>query len=137
MVNIKSDADATSAASKRHHFELTATCIQPFCSVLKKFPSDTKHDDIKISDTTASGFGTKPSAGNSGLSLRYHAANEYKAITQPHKNKLQEWCNKCKQGQQRKAQGCGKGQGGRGKSPSNKQESYNMAGLLLLLSTRK
>eukprot|EP00957_Ditylum_brightwellii_P095208 7251240-Ditylum_brightwellii.AAC.1 len=39
MANTKSDADPTSVTSKRHHFELAATYLQPFCPVLKKFPS--------------------------------------------------------------------------------------------------
>eukprot|EP00957_Ditylum_brightwellii_P186966 14238690-Ditylum_brightwellii.AAC.1 len=69
MANIKSDADTTSTTSKRHHFKLAATYLQPFCPVLKKFPADTKHDAIKISDTTSLGFGAKPSAGKSGVSL--------------------------------------------------------------------
>eukprot|EP00957_Ditylum_brightwellii_P105916 8078154-Ditylum_brightwellii.AAC.1 len=54
MANIKSDADPTSETSKRHHFELAVNCLQPFCPVLKKFPSDTKHDAIKISDVSGS-----------------------------------------------------------------------------------
>eukprot|EP00957_Ditylum_brightwellii_P069272 5258525-Ditylum_brightwellii.AAC.1 len=50
MANIKNDADVTSETSKRHHFELAANYLQPFCPVLKKFPSGTKRDAIKISD---------------------------------------------------------------------------------------
>eukprot|EP00957_Ditylum_brightwellii_P118405 9030950-Ditylum_brightwellii.AAC.1 len=69
MTNIKSDTDVTSVTSKRHHFGLVATCLLPFCPILKKFSSGTGHDAIKISNTTASGFGTKPSAGTSGVSL--------------------------------------------------------------------
>eukprot|EP00957_Ditylum_brightwellii_P204909 15341341-Ditylum_brightwellii.AAC.1 len=61
MANIKSDADLTSVTSKRHHFELPATYLQPFCPVLKKFPSGIKCDTIKISNVSGSGFGTKPS----------------------------------------------------------------------------
>eukprot|EP00957_Ditylum_brightwellii_P099465 7576598-Ditylum_brightwellii.AAC.1 len=63
MANIKSDADPVSETSKRHHFKLTATCLQPFCPVLKKFPLGTKPDAIEISDVSGSGFETKPSAG--------------------------------------------------------------------------
>eukprot|EP00957_Ditylum_brightwellii_P045674 3466024-Ditylum_brightwellii.AAC.1 len=62
MASIKSDADLASETSKRHYFELAANYHQPFCPVLKKVPSGTKHDDIKISDVSGSGFGTKPSA---------------------------------------------------------------------------
>eukprot|EP00957_Ditylum_brightwellii_P004599 349901-Ditylum_brightwellii.AAC.1 len=62
MANIKSDADVTSEMSKMHHFELDANYLQPFCPVLKKFPSGTKNDVTKISDVTGSGCGTKPSA---------------------------------------------------------------------------
>eukprot|EP00957_Ditylum_brightwellii_P084983 6462369-Ditylum_brightwellii.AAC.1 len=62
MANIKSDADPTSVTSKRHHSELAATYLQPFCPVLKKIPSGTKCDAIKISDVSGSGFETKPSA---------------------------------------------------------------------------
>eukprot|EP00957_Ditylum_brightwellii_P144950 11040455-Ditylum_brightwellii.AAC.1 len=31
MANIKSDADPVSKTSKRHHFELAANYLQPFC----------------------------------------------------------------------------------------------------------
>eukprot|EP00957_Ditylum_brightwellii_P005978 452825-Ditylum_brightwellii.AAC.1 len=31
MTNIKSNADVTSETSKRHHFELAANYLQPFC----------------------------------------------------------------------------------------------------------
>eukprot|EP00957_Ditylum_brightwellii_P152647 11619315-Ditylum_brightwellii.AAC.1 len=65
MANIKSNADATSEISKRHHFKLAATYLQPFYPVLKTFPTDTKHDVIKIFDIIGSGFGTKPSARKS------------------------------------------------------------------------
>eukprot|EP00957_Ditylum_brightwellii_P016089 1211776-Ditylum_brightwellii.AAC.1 len=54
MVNIKSDADPASKTSKRHQFKLAATYLQPFCPVLKKFPSGTKRDAIKISDVSGS-----------------------------------------------------------------------------------
>eukprot|EP00957_Ditylum_brightwellii_P143855 10961525-Ditylum_brightwellii.AAC.1 len=69
MANIKSDADPASETSKRHHFELTANYIQPFCPVLKKVPLGTKHDAIEISDMSRSGFGTKPSASKTDISL--------------------------------------------------------------------
>eukprot|EP00957_Ditylum_brightwellii_P176934 13477513-Ditylum_brightwellii.AAC.1 len=62
MANIKSNADTVSETSKRYHFELAATYLQPFCPILKKFPSGTKCDAIEISDVSGSGFGTKPSA---------------------------------------------------------------------------
>eukprot|EP00957_Ditylum_brightwellii_P189617 14433538-Ditylum_brightwellii.AAC.2 len=39
MVNIRSDVNETSTRSKKHQFELIATNLLPFCSVLKKFPS--------------------------------------------------------------------------------------------------
>eukprot|EP00957_Ditylum_brightwellii_P064302 4879621-Ditylum_brightwellii.AAC.1 len=32
MANIKSDADPASETSKRHHFELAANYLQPFCA---------------------------------------------------------------------------------------------------------
>eukprot|EP00957_Ditylum_brightwellii_P124999 9528819-Ditylum_brightwellii.AAC.1 len=35
MANIKSNADPASETSKRHHFKLAATYLQPFCPVLK------------------------------------------------------------------------------------------------------
>eukprot|EP00957_Ditylum_brightwellii_P011289 853691-Ditylum_brightwellii.AAC.1 len=62
MANIKSNADLASETRKRHHLELAATYLQPFCPVSKKFPSDTKRDANEISDVSGSGFGTKPSA---------------------------------------------------------------------------
>eukprot|EP00957_Ditylum_brightwellii_P128524 9803350-Ditylum_brightwellii.AAC.1 len=62
MVNIKSNADLASETSKRHHIELAATYIQPFCPVLRKFHLGTKCDAIKISDVSGSGFGTLTSA---------------------------------------------------------------------------
>eukprot|EP00957_Ditylum_brightwellii_P013576 1024151-Ditylum_brightwellii.AAC.1 len=70
MANIKSDADPTSETSKRHHFELAGNYLQSFCPVLKKFPPDTKHDNIKISYVSGSGFGTKSSAGKTGILLK-------------------------------------------------------------------
>eukprot|EP00957_Ditylum_brightwellii_P181108 13796146-Ditylum_brightwellii.AAC.1 len=88
MANIKSNADLASETSKRHHFELTATYLQPFCPDLKKFPLDTKRDAIEISDVLGSGFGTKPSAGKTGVSLQYHTSEEYEALTQPQKDEL-------------------------------------------------
>eukprot|EP00957_Ditylum_brightwellii_P001030 81849-Ditylum_brightwellii.AAC.1 len=91
MANIKSNADLTSATSNRHHFELAATYIQPFCPVLKKFPSGTERDAIEITDVSGSGFGTKPSTGKTGVSLRYHTPEEYQALTQPQKDELQDW----------------------------------------------
>eukprot|EP00957_Ditylum_brightwellii_P103753 7904399-Ditylum_brightwellii.AAC.1 len=42
MANIKSNTDLASETSKRHYFELAANYLQPFCPVLKKFPSGTK-----------------------------------------------------------------------------------------------
>eukprot|EP00957_Ditylum_brightwellii_P042719 3234548-Ditylum_brightwellii.AAC.1 len=91
MANIKNDADLASETSKRHHFEFAATYLQPFCPVSKKFPLGTKCDAIKISDVSESGFGTKPSAGKTGMSLRYHTSEEYKELTQPQKDELLEW----------------------------------------------
>eukprot|EP00957_Ditylum_brightwellii_P008303 628039-Ditylum_brightwellii.AAC.1 len=91
MANIKSNADPASVTSKWHHFKLDATYLQPFCPVLKKFPSGTKCDAIEISDVSGSGFGTKPSTGKTGVSLRYHTSKEYQALTQPHKDELQDW----------------------------------------------
>eukprot|EP00957_Ditylum_brightwellii_P129826 9902713-Ditylum_brightwellii.AAC.1 len=60
MANIKINADPAPETNKRHHFELAANFLQPFCPVAKKFPSGTKHDAVKISDVSRSGFGTKP-----------------------------------------------------------------------------
>eukprot|EP00957_Ditylum_brightwellii_P079355 6033300-Ditylum_brightwellii.AAC.1 len=54
MANIKSNADQAQETSKRHYFKLAANNLQPFCPVLKKFPSGTKHDAIKISDVSGS-----------------------------------------------------------------------------------
>ena len=88
MANIKSNADPASETSKRHHFKLAANFLQPFCPVLKKFPSGTKHDAIKISDVSGSGFGTNPSAGKTGANLRYHTSKEYEALTQQQKDEL-------------------------------------------------
>eukprot|EP00957_Ditylum_brightwellii_P064040 4858100-Ditylum_brightwellii.AAC.1 len=91
MANIKSDADLVSETSKRHHFELAASYLQPFCPVLKKFPSGARRHAIEISDVSGSGFGTKPSAVKTGVSLRYHTSEEYEPLTQPQKDELQEW----------------------------------------------
>eukprot|EP00957_Ditylum_brightwellii_P141662 10792008-Ditylum_brightwellii.AAC.1 len=88
MANIKSNADLTSETSKRHQFELAANYLQLFCHVLKKFPSSTKHDAIEMSDVTGSGFGTKPSAVKTGVSLRYHTSEEYEALIHPQKDEL-------------------------------------------------
>eukprot|EP00957_Ditylum_brightwellii_P163206 12427293-Ditylum_brightwellii.AAC.1 len=91
MANIKSNADLASETSKRYHFELATNYLQPFCPVLKKFPSGIKHDAIKISDVSGSGFGAKPSAGKTGISLQYHTSEEYEVLIQPQKDELQEW----------------------------------------------
>eukprot|EP00957_Ditylum_brightwellii_P065226 4946608-Ditylum_brightwellii.AAC.1 len=88
MANIKSNADLASDTSKRHNFELAAYFFQPFCPVLKKFPSGTKRNAIEISDVSGSGCGTKPSAGKTGISLRYHTSEEYEALAQPQKDEL-------------------------------------------------
>eukprot|EP00957_Ditylum_brightwellii_P099516 7580259-Ditylum_brightwellii.AAC.1 len=69
-------------------FELAANFLQPFCPVLRKFPSGTKGDAIKISDVSGSDFGTKPSAGKTGVSLQYHTSKEYEVLTQPQKDEL-------------------------------------------------
>eukprot|EP00957_Ditylum_brightwellii_P074381 5650982-Ditylum_brightwellii.AAC.1 len=123
MATIKNNADLASETSKRHNFELTANFLQPFCSVLKKFPSGTKCDAINISDVSGSGFGTKPSAGKTGISLKYHTSKEYEALTLPQKDELQE-CQeeKSKSTKLWKISGHnqGRGQGGRGKSPGSK-----------------
>eukprot|EP00957_Ditylum_brightwellii_P047375 3598739-Ditylum_brightwellii.AAC.1 len=71
---------------------------------------------MKISDTTALEFGTKSSAGESGVSMRRHTAKKYELLTQPQKDELQELCNKSKPVQKRKANGCERDQGGKGKS---------------------
>eukprot|EP00957_Ditylum_brightwellii_P123709 9431393-Ditylum_brightwellii.AAC.1 len=63
MANIKSDDNEKSTTSKRHHFKLAATYLLPFYPVLRKFPSSTKCDAIKIAVTTTLGVGIKPSAG--------------------------------------------------------------------------
>eukprot|EP00957_Ditylum_brightwellii_P002198 168801-Ditylum_brightwellii.AAC.1 len=91
MTNIKSNDDLASETSKRHHFELAANFLSPFFPVLKKFPSGTKRNAMKISDVSGSGFGAKPSAGKTGVSLRYHTSEEYEALSQPQKDELQEW----------------------------------------------
>eukprot|EP00957_Ditylum_brightwellii_P144041 10975586-Ditylum_brightwellii.AAC.1 len=88
MVNIKSNADKASETSNRHYFELAATYLQPFCPVLKKFSSGTKRDDIEISDVLGYDFGTKSSAGKTGISLRYHTSKEYEVLAQPQKDEL-------------------------------------------------
>eukprot|EP00957_Ditylum_brightwellii_P105099 8010623-Ditylum_brightwellii.AAC.1 len=90
MAHIKSDADPASEMSKRHHFKLAANFFQPICPVLKKFPSGTKHDAIKISNVSGSGFGSKPSASKTGVSLWYHTSKEYEVLTQSQKDEFQE-----------------------------------------------
>eukprot|EP00957_Ditylum_brightwellii_P150586 11466287-Ditylum_brightwellii.AAC.1 len=123
MANIKSNANPALETNKRHHFELATTYPQPFCPVLKKFPSGTKHDAIKISDVSGSGFGTKTSAGKTGVSLRYHTSKEYEALNQSQKDELQEWQEEKPKSSKwwrtcGRNQGQGQGQGGRGRNPS-------------------
>eukprot|EP00957_Ditylum_brightwellii_P093737 7137064-Ditylum_brightwellii.AAC.1 len=105
MANIKSDADPASETSKRHHFDLAINYLQLICPVLKKFPSGTKHDAIKIPDVSGSWFGTKPNAGKTGVRLRYHTYVEYNALTLSQKDGLQEWHEKSKPAQSWKANG--------------------------------
>eukprot|EP00957_Ditylum_brightwellii_P038308 2896276-Ditylum_brightwellii.AAC.1 len=88
MANIKSNADPALETSKRHHFELASNFLQPFCPVLKKFPSGIKRDAIKISDVSGSGLGTKPSARKTGVRLWYLTSKECEVFTQPQKDEL-------------------------------------------------
>eukprot|EP00957_Ditylum_brightwellii_P188885 14377931-Ditylum_brightwellii.AAC.2 len=120
MANIKSNADQASETSKRHHFELDANYLKPFCPVMKKFPSGTKCDAIKISDVSGSGSGTKPSASKADISLGYHTSEEYEALTQPQKDELQEW----QEERSKTTQSWKANEEGKGKSPRSKQENY-------------
>eukprot|EP00957_Ditylum_brightwellii_P145511 11079742-Ditylum_brightwellii.AAC.1 len=120
MTSIRSDPNVVSATCKRHRIKIAATYLLSFCPVLRKHPSDTKCDAIMISDTAASGFGIKPSAVTSGVSLRYHILEEYEFLSQPQKDVFQECHNKFKWGQSRKAQGQGEWVGGQ----SSKCETY-------------
>eukprot|EP00957_Ditylum_brightwellii_P118840 9064587-Ditylum_brightwellii.AAC.1 len=135
MAKTRSNDDETSAISKWHHFELVATYLLPFCPLFRKFPSDTKLDAIKILDTTASGFGTQPSVATSGVSLKYHTAEEYKSLSQPQKNELQEWCNMSKWGQSMQAKGKAKSKETGGCNPPNMRLT-SKAGILYLLCIR-
>eukprot|EP00957_Ditylum_brightwellii_P133021 10142913-Ditylum_brightwellii.AAC.1 len=109
MANIKSNADSASEISKRHHFKLAVTYLQPFYPVLKTFPTDTEHGAIKISDVSGSGFRTKSSADKKGVNLRLDTAKEYEALTQPQKDELQEWQEKSNPTQSWKANRHGQG----------------------------
>ena len=92
---------------------------------MKKFPSGTKRDAIEISDVSGSGFGTKPSAGKTGVSLRYHTSEEYQALTQPQKDELQDWREqKTKSTKLWRTGTQGRGQGGRGRNSGRKRETY-------------
>eukprot|EP00957_Ditylum_brightwellii_P075677 5751176-Ditylum_brightwellii.AAC.1 len=70
---------------------------------MKKFPSGTKRDAIKISDVTGTGFGTKPSTSKTGW---------------------QEEKSKPAKSQRANGRGQGQGRGGREKTSGSKQENY-------------
>jgi hypothetical protein len=83
---------------KRKDFEATASFLLPYDPVAKKQQSSTKRDhDSMVSDVTAkvsSTFGNKSGLGKSGVHLRYHTTEEYKALSKEQRLELKEWRQK-------------------------------------------
>ena len=94
MAQIQTDDGAN---GKRNKFEATASYLLPYDPVIKK-RRDTKNDkDGLIGDTqateiaAASGFGTKPGIGKTGVHLRFHTKSEYSRLTPEQKLELKTW----------------------------------------------
>jgi hypothetical protein len=93
IAQIKADDVAN---GKRGDFEAMASFLLPYDPVAKKRQNASKRDhDLIVSDVTgnvSSSFGNKPGLGKTGVHLRYHTKDEYKALS--NEQKLKEWREK-------------------------------------------
>jgi hypothetical protein len=94
MASVKTD---TTAGGLRNNFEAMATHLLPYDPVQKKrAAAGDKRPSAEISDMTGeeatiSSFGTKKGIGKTGVHLRYHSPEEYKALTRAQSNELRDW----------------------------------------------
>ena len=90
IANVKADDSAT---GKRSDFEAMASYLLPYDPVMKKRLSSGKGDNnvSEITGEVSSTFGSKPGVGETGVHLRYHKREEYRALTDEQKKELKEW----------------------------------------------
>jgi hypothetical protein len=96
MALVQSD-DA--ANGKMNDFEATASFLLPACPVARKrTASGTKRDSTTISDVTGevaeiggTSGSTKPSVGRTGVELRFHKYEEFKALSKEQIAELNAW----------------------------------------------
>ena len=96
MASIKTDQ---SPEGLRNNFEAAASHLLPYDPVLLKRTAKRDSGDISSTATeqaSISAFGTKKGIGKSGVHLRYHNAEEYKALSKEEKAELREWREKKK-----------------------------------------
>ena len=96
MASVRTDSAA--AGGLRNNFELMAAHLLQYDPVQKKRAAQgDKRAAAEISNTTGeesanvSSFGTKKGIGKTGVHLRYHQAEEYKALSKAQAQELREW----------------------------------------------
>ena len=86
MANIEED---NGIAGKRNDFELAVAYVLPKDPVLKQQSNKyNKRSQSHISDTNATGFGSKNGVGTSGVHLRWNAKPEHKKLIKDQKKEL-------------------------------------------------
>ena len=86
MVNIEED---NGIAGKHNDFDLAVAYILPKDPVLKQQSNENnKRSQAHISDTNATGFGSKNGISTSGAHLLWHAKLEYKKFIKDQKEEL-------------------------------------------------
>lgn len=95
MASVKQD---TAVNGQRNNFEAMATHLLPYDPVQKKrAAAGDKRPSADISDMTAeeanvSSFGTmKKGVGKTGVHLRYHTPEDYRALSKAQADELREW----------------------------------------------
>ena len=94
MASVKTD---TTPNGLRNNFEAMASHLLPYDPVQKKrAAAGDKRPSAEISDVNAdevniSSFGTKKGIGKTGVHLRYHSPEEYKALNKAQADELREW----------------------------------------------
>ena len=102
---------------KRNNFENAVAYILPKKTVLKR--RSTKNNTIsqaQISDTNATGFGSKTGIRKTGVHLRWHEKSEYMKLNKDQKQELWNWLKATKYAW-----------GGVGSKNSNKKAKKEMA----------
>ena len=89
MANIEEDNGPN---GKRNNFENAVAYILPKDPVLKRKSNESnKRTQAQISDTNATGFGTKSGIGKTGVHLRWHDKPEYKTLNKDQRKELWQW----------------------------------------------